>query len=70
VNNAMRNMVPWLRKYIPSGWIFTLGQTKIVIDAVWVLIGPAAIWAIAIIYVPILGPGFKGFEPWAISLII
>ena len=70
MNNAMRNIVPWLRQHIPSGWIVGLGQTKVVVDAVWVLIGPAAIWAIAIIYVPILGPGFKEFEPWAISLII
>jgi hypothetical protein len=66
----MRNIIPWLRQHIPSGWIFTHGQRKVVIDAVWVLVGPAAVWAIAIIYVPILGPGFKGFEPWAISLII
>ena len=70
MNNTMRNIIPWLRQHIPSGWIFTHGQRKVVIDAVWVLVGPAAVWAIAIIYVPILGPGFKGFEPWAISLII
>jgi len=66
----MSNIIPWLRQHIPLGWIFTFSHTKVVIDAVWILVGPAAIWAIAIIYVPILGPGFKGFEPWAISLII
>jgi len=66
----MRNIIPWLRQHIPLGWIFTLSHTKIAFDTVWIFVAPAAIWAIAIIYVPILGPGFKGFEPWAISLII
>ena len=70
MNTAMRNIIPWLRQHIPSGWAVRLGQTKVVFDLVWILVGPAAIWAIAIIYVPILGPGFKGFEPWVISLVI
>ena len=43
---------------------------QIILDAVWVLIGPASLWAIAIIYVPILAPGLNGFEPWIISTII
>ena len=66
----MRNIIPWLRQNIPLGWVVRLGQTKVVLDVVWIPLGPAAIWGVAVIYVPILGPGFKGFEPWAISLII
>jgi hypothetical protein len=31
---------------------------------------PSFLVAAAVIYVPILGPGFKGFEPWSISIII
>ena len=43
---------------------------QIILDVVWVVIGPASLWAIAIIYVPILAPGLNELEPWIISIII
>ena len=40
------------------------------LDAIWIFIVPVSLWAIAVIYIPIMGPGLSGFKPWAISIII
>jgi PDZ domain-containing protein len=47
-----------------------LGRTAITLGASWLVVVPIALWAIATIYVPILGAFLNGTEAWAIAVAI
>jgi PDZ domain-containing protein len=47
-----------------------LGRTAITLGASWLVVVPIALWAIATIYVPILGAFLNGTEAWAIAVVI
>jgi PDZ domain-containing protein len=47
-----------------------LGRTAITLGTSWLVVIPIALWAIATIYVPILGAFLNGSEAWAIAVAI
>ncbi len=47
-----------------------LGRTAITLGASWLVVVPIVLWAIATIYVPILGAFLNGTEAWAIAVAI
>jgi Lon-like protease len=65
----VRNIILRLRQAITSGWTVRAGRINIIADAIWILMAPVSLWAIAIVYVPIMGPGLSGFQPWAVAIV-
>jgi PDZ domain-containing protein len=47
-----------------------LGRTAITLGASWLVVVPIGLWAIATIYVPILGAFLNGAEAWAMAVVI
>ena len=47
-----------------------VGQTALVFGMSWLLIVPAGLWAIATIYIPILGASFDSVQTWSTSVLI
>jgi Lon-like protease len=59
---SRRQAVPYIQ--IP----FILSTINL--DVSWLLLTPAVMWALATIYVPIIGPGLYGFQAWIVALVI
>jgi PDZ domain-containing protein len=47
-----------------------LGLVNLTIDASWLLIAPLAAWAVAEIYIPVMGTALSGLRVWVVSVII
>jgi PDZ domain-containing protein len=45
-----------------------LGQTAITFDFSWLLVAPAATWALAALYVPVLGAFLTAAEVWGVAI--
>lgn len=55
-----------------SSWFhiqISLWRTKIALEVTWVALLPVLFWAIATLYVPILGANLTATQTWAISLL-
>ena len=70
IGNALKNTFLRLRRYIVGGLRIRLGTFTIILDTSLWLLTPVSVWAIATIYVPIMGTGFSSFQTWMVSLAI
>lgn len=59
-----------IKNVLTKGLSFNTGGFHINIDASVVLLTPIFFWGIAVLYVPVMGTGLSGFQPWAVSLLI
>jgi PDZ domain-containing protein len=60
-----------IQKTIPKLNVhLSIGQTTLVFGVSWLAILPAGLWAIATIYVPILGASLTAIQAWLVSALI
>lgn len=61
-----RSRMPRIRFGIPY-LTLRLGHSALTLDASWLVIVPASLWAVATIYVPILGAFLNGVDAWIVA---
>jgi len=57
------------RRFLPHHAALSLRQTAITFDVSWIPVAPLATWALATLYVPILGAFLSGVEAWGVAIL-
>lgn len=67
---TLKNSLLQLKQFVTGGLTMKRGNFVITLDVSMLALIPATLWAIAAIYIPIMGTGLTTFQAWAISILI
>lgn len=64
------NLASWLKRFFNRGLAIRRWRTKLIFNIGWLLLIPASLWAVATVYVPVMGSGINSLQAWGVALAI